>query len=321
MESSSEMSRSFLLGIDVGTSMMKSVLIDCNGQILYETIYPYSLEHPKPLWAEQDPNDWWVGLKETIKRVRRQVPTENIVCIGIDCACPTLVPVNKEGVYLDNAIIYSDRRSVNQADWINEKIGEELVFETTGNRIAPGAFSATSILWFKHNKPNVCESTKAFLHANGYLILKLTDQATMDWTNASFTLLFDIYNKKWSDELCNQMNVAIDKLPQLHPSWEIVGEITARAAEEVKLAAGTPIIAGGADTPCAAVGIGAQKIGNAIDSSGTSTVLGVCIDKPVIDRRLMIRCHAIPNQYMYIAPSNLTGGSLQWFKERFGFIL
>ena len=308
----------YLLGIDVGTTMLKSMLIDADGKIVHEASYPYSVKHPNPLWAEQDPNDWWVGLKETVNKVTKGVSVKDVASIGIDCLCPSLIAVDVEGKPQGNAIIWMDHRSVEQAEWIRKNVGEDLVFKVAGNSVAAGAFSATSILWLKENRPKLFERTRSFLHANGYLTLKLTGKATMDWTNASFTLLFDIRKRSWSEKLCELMGLPIEKLPTLLPSWKVVGEVTLEAAREVGLASGTPVIAGGADTPCAAVGAGAVKVGSALDSSGTSTVLGVCTDNPVTDRRVMIRCHVVPDRWMYIAPSNFTGGSLRWFKEHFG---
>jgi len=308
----------YLLGIDVGTMMLKSVLIDVDGDTVREASYPCPVRRSKPMWAEQDPNDWWVGLKETIKTVTKGISVKDIVSVGIDCLCPSLVPVDGRGVPQWNAVIWMDRRSVKQAEWINERVGEDTVFKVTGNRVAAGAFSATSILWFKENEPKLFERTRCFLHANGYLALKLTGEATMDWTNASFTLLFDVRRRAWSEELCQLLHIPVEKLPKPCPSWEVVGEVTSEIAGEVGLAPGTTVVAGGADTPCAALGAGVVRVGSALDSSGTSTVLGVCTDKPLPDRRVMIRCHVVPGEWMYIAPSNFTGGSLKWFKEHFG---
>ncbi|MEM2876087.1 MAG: FGGY-family carbohydrate kinase, partial [Candidatus Bathyarchaeia archaeon] len=225
--------------------------------------------------------------------------------------------VDSRGKALRNAIIYMDRRSVEQANQLRKYPGEEEIASIAQNRIAPGAFSATSILWLKDNEPSTYSEAWKFLHANGYLGLRLTGRPCMDWTNASFTLLFDLRKRSWSQRLCEGAGVDLDKLPEAAAPWSAIGEVTAEASDETGLPRGIPVAAGAADSASAALGVGCVEAGSAIDSTGASTVLGVCTPEPAFNPKVPIRCHAVPDLWLYIAPCSTTGAALRWFRDNF----
>lgn len=197
-------SSDLLLGIDVGTTRTKVVLFDLEGSALAFQEKEYGVSTPRPAWAEQNPDVWWRALKETVSRLfmKSRLKPYDIKGIGVSVLTPALVPVDKDGRALRNAILMIDQRAITETKFIREKVGEEKIFDVTGNRIAPGTYTAPSMLWIKNNEPKIYECTYKFLHANGYLVHKLTGALTIDYTQASATLLLDIKSKSWDETLC-----------------------------------------------------------------------------------------------------------------------
>ena len=308
----------YLLGVDIGSMGMKAALFDLDGGVHYTSLYEYPILHPEPLAAEHNVEVWVKAFKEAVKGVLRRVRAEEIVAVGIDCFCPSLIPVDAQGNALRPSIFFMDQRNIGEAERMKEALDEEWIFEVAGNRIAPSAFSAPIILWIKEREGGIFKETHKFLHANGYLAHYLTGNFTMDWTNASLTLLFDVKKRRWVDEICERLGIPPEKLPEPIAPWEVVGEVTSKASQETGLSKGTVVVGGGADTACAALGLGSVEDGEAIDDSGTATKLAVTVDKPRFVRETMNRCHVLPDHWLLVAPSSSTGASLRWFKELFG---
>jgi xylulokinase len=307
----------YILGVDVGTTALKSVLFTLDGFPVAEASMEYSIIYPRTLWAEQDPEVWWASFKETLRVILKKIDAKDVSALGICCLCPSVTPVDEHGKPIRNAIIWMDRRSEEQAERLKREPGEQAFASIACNRIAPGAFSATSILWLKEKERPSYEKTWKFLHGNGFLGLRLTGRASMDWTNASFTLLFDVRRRRWSERLCEATGIDLDKLPEPLPPWHPIGETTFEASEETGLPKGIPVVAGAADSASAALGVGCVEAGDAMDSTGASTVLGVCVSKPSFHPKVPVRCHSIPDMWLYIAPCNATGASLRWFRDNF----
>jgi xylulokinase len=198
-------------------------------------------------------------------------------------------------------------------------VGEKEIFEITGNRIAPGTFSAPLILWIKENEPRTFEKTHKFLVPTGFLVHRLTGEYTMDWSRGATTLLFETGgSRSWSAELCKKMDIPEEKLPRLYPSWEVVGEVSKMASEETGLAPGTPVLAGAMDTVAAALGSGV--VGNGESFYVLGSVGRICLSwqQPTFDSKFINTCHCIPNQWISIACTNGAGLSLRWFQEQLG---
>jgi xylulokinase len=218
-----------------------------------------------------------------------------------------------------NSIFFMDRRSIGEANWMEKKIGSKRFFSIAGNRISHSAFSAPIMLWIKRKHGGVFKKTFKFLHGNGFIEHYLTDQFAMDWTNASFTLLFETRNRRqWSRRLCDEVGLPVDKLPDLKAPWDAVGEVTQTASRETGLAKGTPVIAGGADTACAALGVGAVENGDAMEDAGTATKLAVALDEPNFPIGTLNRCHVVPDRWLLVAASSTTGALLRWLKDLLG---
>jgi xylulokinase len=314
------MAQKYLLGVDVGSMGMKTALVDLSGSIPARTTYEYPILHPEPGAAVHDVQTWLRALKDTVGEVVHAagISPRSIVGVGIDCLCPSLIGMDIDGNPLHPSIFFMDRRSIDHADMLKELVGEEALFRTTGNRIAPSAFSAPIMLWLKDSQPDVFARTHKFVHANGFLAHYLTGRHTMDWTNASLTQLFDVKNRNWDSTIAARLQVPMDKLPDLVAPWEPIGQVRKQAAAETGLAEGTLVVGGGADTACAALGLGCVGPGDSIDDAGTATKLAVSIDEPSFIKETMNRCHVVPDRWLLVAPSSATGAALRWFREQFG---
>ncbi len=315
------MPKDLLLGVDIGSTRMKAALFDTQGRQVALTYDEYPILHNEPLAGEHSASNWLASCRSVIRRVIRKgrISAKQIVAASVDCLCPSLIPVNRSGKPLMNSIFFMDRRSIAQANWMEREIGSEKFFMITGNRISHSAYSAPIILWIKRTHPGVYAKTFKFVHGNGFLESYLTNEFTMDWSNASFTLLFETKGRKrWSSKLCEELGVPVDKLPNLKAPWDVVGEVTSTAARETGLRKGTPVIAGGADTACAALGVGALEDGDAMEDGGTATKLAVCLSKPRFPTGTLNRCHVIPDRWLAVAASSTTGGLLRWLKDLLG---
>jgi len=300
---------------------MKAGVFDTEGRQVALRYAEYPILQPAQLAAEHDAKNWLVSFRTLIHSILKthDVAATDIAAISVDCLCPSLIPVNRNNAPLTNSMFFMDRRSIGEANLMEEKIGTRRFFSIAGNRIAHSAFSAPMMLWMKRKHPKVFNETFKFLHGNGFIECYLTGQFSMDWTNASFTLLFETRNRRrWSSKLCDELGIPVDKLPDLKAPWDVVGEVTQEASRDTGLASGTPVVAGGADTACAALGVGAVENGEAMEDGGTATKLAVVTDKPNFPIETLNRCHVVPDRWLLVAASSTTGALLRWLRDLLG---
>lgn len=311
----------FLLGTDVGTTGCKTEIINADGKSIMMAYEEYPMLYPRPYWVETDPEGgWWKAYVSTTQEVlkRSGINPKDIAGVSISCT-NALVAVDKKGKALRNAIMQLDKRSVPQAEWINENIGSEEVAEITGNSVAAGATSAPIILWIKENEHKIFKRTHKFLWPTGFVVAKLTGEFTMDWSRASWTCFFETKTRRiYSEKLLDEMGIPLEKLPTTYPSWEVVGEVTGEASKITGLAKGTPVVAGMADTPASTIGAGAVRPNDLLYVLGTVGRPVLIMDKPEFDPIFLNYCDAVPDQWQSLAA--LDGGSvcMRWFRDAFG---
>jgi xylulokinase len=310
----------FLLGIDVGTTGCKTELMDVEGNTAAKAYREYSLIFPKVSWVEHDSETgWWKATVDTIQEVlnNSKVDPKDIKGISISCT-NALVAVDREGNPLRPAIMQFDKRTIDQVKRIKEKVGEDII-KITGNQPSASGTSAPIILWMKENEPEIFKNTYKFLWPGGFVVHKLTNQFTMEWSRASWTCLFETGGKqRWSEKLCDDLEIPMEKLPPLVPSWQIVGEITEKAAKITGLAKGTPVVGGMADTPAAGIGTGAVAPGRTCHIIGTTARPCIVLDKPKFDARFINCCHAVPNCWFSLGAIENAGLAIKWFRDLFG---
>jgi len=308
-----------LLGIDIGTSSTKAVLIDLSGKLLASSQSEYQIDSPHPGWAEQHPETWWAAVKQTVNAVLSQseaTPRE-IAGIGLSGQMHGTVLLDKNTSLLRPAVIWADRRSRKQCAAVRELLGEERMRELAGNSLSPG-FMAATLLWLKENEPGAFSRVATIFLPKDYIRFKLTGQLATEVTDASSTLLLDVRRRTWSEELLHLVDISAEQLPPLHESQDVVGTVTKLAAEDVGLAAGIPVVAGGGDQSMAAIGNGVVEEGTALSTIGTGGQLFTPTKTFKTDPHLRLHsfCHALSGMWHLMGAILSAGLSLKWFRDK-----
>lgn len=314
------MGGTYLLGIDVGTQSVKTAVIYKDGTLCGLVSEGYRLIENAIGYRQMDTEDMWKALLRCLARLKREkrIDLTEVGGIGISCLCPGLVALDAQGRVLEEPILYSDQRSIAEAEEIRESVGEERLFEITANGVMAGAMSGTSMLWIKKHRQDVYENTRFFGHINTFLAARLTGKFAMDHSNASYTNLFETSGGyRWSEELCRKTGIDMEKLPPILQSHEIVGELTESAMLEMGIPKGTPVVIGGGDTACASLAAGVLRSGDVCESVGTTDVLTICVTEPKFDRAFINRCHVVPGAWIYQGALSHTGASLRWMRDEF----
>ena len=313
-------SNQFILSIDIGTTGGRTIIFDTNGQIIESAYEEYPSYYPTPSNVEQDANDWWIVTKNTISTSlkKSKINPSDIISLSVTNQRETIVPVNESGDPLSRAIVWQDRRTIKECNKIKEKVGSKKIYEITGLTVDP-YFSAPKILWIKQNWSKAFNNAHKFMLVHDFIQMKLTDEFITDYSNASRTMLFDINTLAWSDYILNKLDIPIEKLPKPLPSGTKISGLTKKASQALGLPEGLPVIAGGGDQQCAAIGVGVTKKGRVKATTGTGTFLLAYLEKSQRDpkNRVLCSCHAIPGKYVYEASIFTTGSVLRWFRDNF----
>jgi xylulokinase len=310
----------YFIGIDSSTTATKALLMDQDGKISGVASSEYDFQAPYPLWSEQDANLWWTATVESIRKVLDDagVTGEQVQGIGLTGQMHGLVLLNKSGKPLRPAILWNDQRTGPQCDEIRSLLGKENLIQITGNDALAG-FTAPKILWVQQEEPEVYAQVAHILLPKDYVRYKLTGEYACDRAGGAGTILFDIRQRTWSDEILEKLDIDPSWLPPTFEGIEVTGTISAEAAAATGLCAGTPVMAGGGDQAAAAVGTGAVEEGVVSLSLGTSGVVFGASDKPVIepDGRLHAFCHAVPGKWHLMGVMLSAAGSLRWHRDTF----
>jgi D-xylulose kinase len=311
-----------VVAIDLGTGGTRTAVFDAsNGNLIVQKHKEYSSYFPQPAWVEQNAEDWWTTTCNTTQAILGKIGKriEEIVAVSITNQRETVVPVDEKGKPLHNALVWQDRRTTQQCQAIQTKLGLNTVYNETGLTIDP-YFSAPKILWFKDEKPQVFRDAAKFLLVHDFILHRLTDIFATDYSNASRTMLFAVRPMEWSKLMCDGLEIPKEKLPKAYPSGTQTGEISKRAATATGLPEGLPVIVGGGDQQCGAVGVGVIKSGHVKATVGTGTFILAYEDQPRFDseHRLLCSCHAVPNKWVIEASIFTSGIIYRWFRDQFG---
>jgi xylulokinase len=308
----------YLLGIDVGTSGSKAILIDATGAVKASATTEYPLYTPQPLWAEQNPSDWWAATVSSIKCVLQEegVSPADVAGVGLTGQMHGLVLLDAQGEVLRPCIMWNDQRTAAQCAAITAKVGLENVLRLTGNPILPG-FTAPKIVWVRENEPEVYANVAKALLPKDYVRYRLTGGFFGEVSDASGTSMFDVGQRQWSDEMLQALEVPRAWLPEVTESPEVSARISAGAAAETGLLEGTPVVGGGGDQAAQAVGTGIVAEGVVSATLGTSGVVFAASDSYRVEPqgRLHAFCHAVPGMWHLMGVMLSAAGSFRWYRD------
>ncbi len=313
--------RNCTLGIDVGTTSTKTVLIDENGSVISSATKEYPLDVPKAGWAQQDPSDWYQAAIDTIKEViaNANVKPEQIKALGLSGQMHGSVFLDKNNEVIRPAILWCDQRTEKQCQQIYDIFGYEGFIKLSFNQALPG-FTAPKILWLKENEPENYKKVAQILLPKDYVRFMLSGTFATEVSDAAGTVMMDIAKRDWSDEILEGMGLTRDLLPKVFESPVISSKVNEHTARQTGLVEGTPIVGGASDNAAGAIGSGIIREGLVSDSIGTSGVVFATSDKPVYDPqgRVHAFCHAIPGKWHFTGVTLSAAGSLKWYYEGFG---
>ncbi|MBN2853836.1 MAG: xylulokinase [Clostridia bacterium] len=311
---------SYLIGTDIGTSGTKTVLFDEMGNTVASATYEYEMFQPQNGWAEQNPDDWWKAVYESINDVitKSGVKKEEIKGVGLSGQMHGAVLIDRNGKVLRNAIIWCDQRTSQECIEITEKVGKERLISITANPALTG-FTASKILWIRNHEPAVYEKTYKILLPKDYIRYKLTGEFASEVSDASGMQLMDIKNRTWSDEVLEKLDIDKSLLGKLYESCEATGQISSSAASLTGLKEGTIVAGGAGDQAAGALGNGIVRKGIISSTIGTSGVVFAHSDTVMIDMKGRVHtfCHAVPGAWHIMGVTQGAGLSLKWFRDNF----
>ena len=315
------MNDQWVMGIDIGTTATKTILVDGAGQVVAEASAEYPLSMPKPLWYEQNPDDWWQAVKSTVQEIGQKFPHNGrILGISFSGQMHGMTPLDAQGRVVRPCIIWADQRNSQQLeDVYNATGGVSGLLKFTNNRMLVG-YTGGKILWFQQNEPALFQQTRIILLPKDYIRYRLTGEFATEVSDASGTGLLDVRNRRWSLELMHLLGIDPALMPPCYESTEISAELSANAAKELGLPAGIPVVGGGADAVIAITGGGVINEGDFGVSLGTGGVLATALDQcyPNPDGMLQISCNNLPGKWHVMGVTMGAGGAFRWIKELSG---
>ncbi len=310
------------LGIDVGTSGTRALLLDERGGIVGSATEDHApFASPCIGWAEQQPEDWWRACGVAVRKVLGSAGLrgEDIACIGFSGQMHGAVMLDARDEVVRPALIWCDVRTGPQCRAITEKIGAERLIQLTCNPALPN-FTLTKFLWVREHEPANWNRVRSVMLPKDYVRFRLTGERAIDMADASGTLLLDVANRRWSQEVLQAAEIDERLLPVLYESAEVCARVSAAGARATGLIVGTPVVAGAGDQAAGATGMGIVDPGAVSATIGTSGVVFAATDRPALDPqgRLHTFCHAIPGVWHVMGVTQAAGLSLRWFREQFG---
>jgi xylulokinase len=313
---------SYYLGIDIGTTGTRAVLIDEQGKVVSGQSADHEpISTPQPQWAEQNPDNWWEATQAAVGRVLQtsQVKGEEIRGIGLSGQMHGLVLLDENHRVLRPSIIWCDQRCQAEADAITQKVGFDRLIQITCNPALTG-FTAPKLVWVRNHEPAVFAEVNRVLLPKDYIRFRLTAQFASEVSDASGTTLFDVVERRWSRELMAALGFDPAWFPEVHESVAISGQLSATVANALGLKPGTPVVGGGGDQASGGVGNGIVSPGIVSSTIGSSGVVFAFMEKPARDQKGRVHtfCHAVPQKWHVMGVTQGAGLSLRWLRDQFG---
>jgi xylulokinase len=312
-----------LLGIDVGTSGCKAALFSENGELLSLAYEEYDYQHPQLGWAELDTPRVWEQIKQTIRKAATGADRDPVRALCVSSLGEAVVPVTADRKILGPSLLNFDSRGEEYLASLHDMLPDEWLYRINGN--TPGNhYSLTKLMWLKQHQPELYQKTDFFLHWSGFVAFMLGAEARVDYSLANRTLLFDLERADWSGEILERVKLGREKLPPTVPAGTVIGAVDRAIGLELGIPAGIPIISGGHDQCCNAIGCGVIAPGQAAYGMGTYLCMTPVFDRrpeaaAMIARGLNTEHHAVPGQYVSFI-YNQGGALVKWFRDTFAAV-
>ncbi len=306
----------YLLAHDLGTSGNKATLFDTELGAVKSITAPYGVNFGSHGFAEQNPEDLWNAVIKSTIAVTEGISPSDILAVSFSAQMQGALPVDREGNVLRPSIIWADSRAVKEADLLINELGADKIYSLTGHRASPN-YTIEKLMWIKANEPDVWKKTYKSLQAKDYIIFRLTGNFVTDYSDASGTNALELDNLTWSDEIFSAAGIDKEIMPELKNSIDVAGYVTKEAEKATGLLSGTPVITGGGDGPCSAIGAGCIGDNEFFSSFGTSAWIGGTTNEKFIDKNKVCFCfaHVIPGKYMPCGTMQSAGSSYSYIKE------
>ncbi len=304
-----------VLGIDVGTTAVKAILVASNGRVLAEAEAEQEVVVPQPAWAEQHPDTWWESTQTAVAEVVRSAAPVEVRAIGLSGQMHSSVFLDADDEVIRPALLWNDGRTTPQCRQITETLGLDGLRDTVGNLALEG-FTAPKVLWLRDNEPEHYARLRKLMLAKDYVRLKLTGETATEPSDAAGTLLFDVRERRWSGEVLKALDIDSEVMPAVVGSTEVSGTLLPYVAESMGLPPGTPVVSGGADNAAGATGSGVIREGQVQASIGTSGTVLTPLNSPRVDDRMSLHtfCHCADDLWYLMGVILSAGSSLQWLR-------
>ena len=310
----------YIIAVDLGTTAIKVIIFQVDGQVIASSTQEYQLLTPNELAVELKVETYWQAFKKGVVEVleKSKINPTQIKSLGISAQGETLILVDKEGKPLTNAVVWLDNRAQQEAEELAKEFGNENAHHITGQVEIVPTWPAAKILWFKKHQPEIFRKVAKFLLIEDYFIFRLTGKYLCEGSLICSTVYWDIIKKVWWKDMLAYLGVEDAQLPEIRESGEVAGPLLPSIAKELNLSPETIVATGALDQACGAIGVG--NISPGVISENTGAALAICatVDSPIFDKKGRMPCHyhGMPDTYM--AHTFTTGGMvLRWFRDKF----
>jgi xylulokinase len=306
------------LGLDIGTSGVKVILVNEAGEVERAATTPLQLTTLRPGWAEQDPAAWWEAALAAMRDVLREGAAVRVAAVGISGQMHSSVFLDRDGEVIRPALLWSDGRTTAECREITQRAGGEARLRDWVCNPALEGFTLPKVLWLRNHEPQAFARLAKVLLAKDYIRYRLTGTLATEPSDASGTLMFDPARVRWSREIMEAVGLSTELLPDVGGSAETLGRVTPDVARLTGLAAGTPVVGGGADNACGAAGVGVVTPGEAVTSWGTSGTVLAPTAEPRVDPGLRAHtfCHVVPGVWYLMGVVLSAGGAFAWYRDQ-----
>lgn len=311
--------RELLMGIDIGTSSCKVAVFTPEGRVLASGNGKYPVYYPKPGWVEQQPDEWWQAVAGSVRKIfaDTDIQPEEITGIGVDGQSWSAVAVGRDGRVLCPNPIWMDTRAEGICREVNERIGADRIFDLAGNPFQP-MYTTPKVLWYRQERPELYERIDKILQSNSFIVYRLTGEMTQDLSQGYGWHCFDMRRGSWDEKMAQDLGIPLHFLPDIMPCDAVAGHVTAEAAAETGLPEGIPVVAGGLDACCGALGAGVLHDGETQEQGGQAGGMSICMETYHADPRLILSFHVAGRRWLLQGGTTGGGGVMRWFESEFG---